>query len=87
MGALDPVIRSDLQTELRDIFHALQKTVVMVTHDIGEAGYLANDLCILNAGRIVQRGTLRELVESPADEFVTRFINAQRSPLESMHER
>jgi len=87
MGALDPVIRSDLQTELREIFHALQKTVVMVTHDIGEAGYLANDLCILNGGRIVQRGALRELVESPADEFVTRFINAQRSPLESMHER
>ena len=86
MGALDPVIRSDLQSELRDIFQTLQKTVVMVTHDIGEAGFLANDLCILNAGRIVQRGTLRELVESPADDFVARFINAQRSPLESIRE-
>ncbi len=84
MGALDPLIRSGLQTELRDIFRSLGKTVVMVTHDIGEAGFLADTICLLNHGRIVQRGTLEDLVRKPADEFVTTFINAQRSPLETL---
>jgi osmoprotectant transport system ATP-binding protein len=84
MGALDPLIRSDLQEELRGIFTSLGKTVVMVTHDIGEAGFLADNLILLKSGRIVQSGTLEELVRNPADEFVTKFINAQRSPLESI---
>lgn len=84
MGALDPLIRSDLQTELREIFRGLQTTVVMVTHDIGEAGFLGDTIALLKEGRIVQRGSLRELVERPAEEFVTQFINAQRSPLESL---
>lgn len=84
MGALDPVIRSDLQHELRQIFTALNKTVVMVTHDIGEAGFLADTIALLKDGTILQQGTLQALVESPADNFVTQFINAQRSPLESL---
>jgi osmoprotectant transport system ATP-binding protein len=84
MGALDPLIRSDLQAELREIFRQLQTTVVLVTHDIGEAGFLADTIALLKGGRIVQQGDLRELVEQPADEFVTHFINAQRSPLESL---
>ena len=84
MGALDPLIRSELQVELRDIFSTLQKTVIVVTHDIGEAGFLADVICLLKDGKIVQRGTLEELVRQPADEFVTTFINAQRSPLESL---
>ena len=84
MGALDPLIRNELQGDLRKIFNALKKTVIIVTHDIGEAGYLAEDIVLLKDGRIAQRGTLRDLVESPQDEFVTRFINAQRSPLESL---
>lgn len=84
MGALDPLIRNELQADLRKIFMSLQKTVVIVTHDIGEAGYLAEDIVLLKDGYIAQRGTLRELVEAPQDEFVTRFINAQRSPLESL---
>jgi osmoprotectant transport system ATP-binding protein len=84
MGALDPLIRSELQQELREIFKKLEKTVVMVSHDIGEAGFLGDQLALLRGGRIVQIGTLEELVRSPADEFVTAFINAQRSPLESV---
>ncbi|MCA9267886.1 MAG: ABC transporter ATP-binding protein, partial [Planctomycetales bacterium] len=84
MGALDPLIRSDLQRQLREIFHSLGKTVVMVTHDIGEAGFLAEEILVLKSGRIVQSGTLEELVRSPADPFVSQFINAQRSPLESI---
>jgi len=85
LGALDPVIRSELQRDLRDIFRRLEKTVVIVTHDIGEAGFLADSIALLESGRILQQGTLHQLVHSPAAEFVTTFINAQRSPLESLH--
>jgi osmoprotectant transport system ATP-binding protein len=84
MGALDPLIRSELQQELRDIFRSLDKTVVMVSHDISEAGYLGDRIALLKSGRIVQQGTLEELVRTPADKFVTAFINAQRSPLEGL---
>jgi osmoprotectant transport system ATP-binding protein len=80
-AALDPLIRSELQAELRGIFQKLKKTVVLVTHDLGEAGYLGDEIVLLRAGRIVQRAPFRELLERPADEFVTRFINAQRPPL------
>jgi osmoprotectant transport system ATP-binding protein len=81
LGALDPLIRSDLQADLRDIFQALHKTVVLVTHDLGEAGFLGDILVLMQAGRIVQRDTFDNLVRAPADAFVTRFINAQRPAL------
>jgi len=80
LGALDPLIRSDLQADLRRIFRTLGKTVVLVTHDLGEAGYLGDRLVLLRAGRIVQQGTLTDLVQQPAEPFVTQFINAQRGP-------
>src|SRR5262249_41045316 len=78
LGALDPLIRSDLQTDLRKIFETLGKTVVLVTHDLGEAAFLGDHLVLLREGRIVQQGTTEELMEQPSDEFVKRFINAQR---------
>jgi osmoprotectant transport system ATP-binding protein len=78
LGALDPLIRSDLQADLKDVFRALHKTVVLVTHDLGEAGFLGDHLVLLRAGQIVQQADLTTLLEAPADEFVTRFINAQR---------
>jgi osmoprotectant transport system ATP-binding protein len=84
LGALDPMIRAELQADLRAIFRRLGKTVVMVTHDIGEAGYFGDAVVLLRDGRIVQQGTLRELVASPAEPFVTQFINAQRGPLEAL---
>jgi osmoprotectant transport system ATP-binding protein len=84
MGALDPLIRNELQRDLKSIFNELKKTVIIVTHDIGEAGFLADDIVLLQSGTICQHGSLRDLVERPADEFVTRFINAQRSPLEAL---
>lgn len=84
LGALDPMIRFELQTDLRDVFQTLKKTVVMVTHDIGEAGFFADEIVLMHDGRIVQKGALRELVNAPAEPFVTRFINAQRAPLEAL---
>jgi osmoprotectant transport system ATP-binding protein len=79
LGALDPLIRSELQQDLRDVFQKLHKTVVLVTHDLAEAGFLGDHLVLLRGGQIVQNASFATLLESPADEFVTRFINAQRS--------
>jgi osmoprotectant transport system ATP-binding protein len=79
LGALDPMIRFDLQRDLKEVFGRLGKTVVMVTHDLAEAVYFGDTIVLLRAGRIVQRGTLAEMIERPADEFVLRFIQAQRS--------
>jgi osmoprotectant transport system ATP-binding protein len=84
LGAMDPLIRAELQADLRAIFRALAKTVVLVTHDLGEAAFLGDVLVLLRDGAIVQRGTLAQLVRTPADPFVTHFINAQRSPLETL---
>jgi len=78
LGALDPMIRADLQVDLRRIFRQLGKTVVMVTHDIAEAGYFGDEIILLRDGRIVQRGSLEDLLEAPEGDFVTRFVNAQR---------
>jgi osmoprotectant transport system ATP-binding protein len=86
LAALDPMIRSELQADLKRIFKTLKKTVILVTHDLGEAGYFGDRIVLLKEGRIVQAGTLKDLVRSPADAFVTRFINAQRSPLENFLE-
>ena len=79
LGALDPLVRSSLQKDLKEIFARLKQTAVLVTHDMGEAAYLANEIVLMNEGRIVQRGTVVDLRDHPASEFVSEFINAQRS--------
>ena len=80
MGALDPLVRYDLQNDLKEIFRSLQKTVLLVTHDLGEADFLGDDVVLLKDGRIVQQGTLEDIANRPADPFVTDFIRAQRIP-------
>lgn len=80
MGALDPLVRYDLQEDLKQIFTDLQKTVVIVTHDMGEASFFGEDVMLMSGGRIVQRGTIEDFVRSPADPFVSQFITAQRIP-------
>ncbi|MCO6437552.1 MAG: ATP-binding cassette domain-containing protein [Phycisphaerae bacterium] len=84
LGALDPMIRAELQRELRDIFRALRRTVVLVTHDMGEAGFFGDKIVLMREGRIVQQGVFEDLVNCPEDDFVEAFINAQRSPLSNM---
>jgi len=78
LGALDPLVRADLQDDLADIFRRLGKSVVLVTHDLAEAALFGHVLVLLQDGHIVQRGSLDELVTRPASPFVTRFIRAQR---------
>lgn len=80
MGALDPMVRFDLQEDLLKIFRTLRKTSVMVTHDMGEAGFFGDDVMMLAEGEIVQQGSLDDLIHHPANDYVSRFINAQRIP-------
>ena len=82
LGALDPMIRYDLQNDLLDVFRQLQKTVVLVTHDLAEAAFFADRVVLMEGGRIVQQGTIDDLVSRPADDFVRGFIRAQRAPLQ-----
>jgi osmoprotectant transport system ATP-binding protein len=81
LGALDPMIRSRLQADLRDLFRRLRKTVLLVTHDMAEAAFLGESIALMRDGRIVQLGSPQDLLDRPADPFVTEFIRAQR-PLE-----
>ena len=78
LGALDPIIRYDLQSELRDIFRRLKKSLVIVTHDLAEAGWFGDRVVLLEQGNIAQAGTLEELTSAPASAFVERFVRAQR---------
>jgi len=82
LGALDPMIRRDLQRDLAELFKELRKTVVIVTHDIAEAGTLAETLVLLKSGRIVQQGSLADLIERPAAAFVSDFVETQRGARE-----
>ena len=79
MAALDPLIRRSLQQELKSIFQRLGKTVLLVTHDLGEAVFLAEQITLLHEGKIIQAGTYRDLLLNPAIPFVSQFINAQRT--------
>jgi osmoprotectant transport system ATP-binding protein len=79
LGALDPMVRAGLQTDLKQIFAELRQTVLLVTHDMAEAGFLADTIVLMRDGRIVQQGSLDDLRDRPADTFVTEFISAQRS--------
>ncbi len=81
LGALDPMIRSELQTDLKNVFRTLRKTVVLVTHDMGEAAFFGDKIALLREGQIVQTGTIEAFLHAPAEPFVTHFINAQRNPL------
>jgi len=79
LGALDPITRFDLQNDLRDVFARLRKTVMLVTHDLGEAAFFGGRVLLLHDGRVEQEGrTIDELVNAPATPFVERFVHAQR---------
>jgi osmoprotectant transport system ATP-binding protein len=79
LGALDPLVRAALQKDLKEIFGRLKQTTLLVTHDLAEAAYLGDWIVLMNEGQIVQRGSLKYLQQNPENEFVTEFINAQRS--------
>ena len=74
-GAVDPVVRGELQRELIRLQTELGKTILFVTHDIDEAFALGDEIVILaRGGRIVQQGTRDEILSNPADDFVREFV-------------
>lgn len=77
-GALDPITRFELQEELKHIFAHLRKTVVLVTHDMNEAAHFGDVIVLLRDGRVVQAGTLDDLLRRPAESYVSDFVRAQR---------
>jgi len=77
LGALDPLIRAGLQRDLNDVFSRTGTTVLLVTHDLVEAGRFADRVCVMHAGRIVQQGQFAEILEKPSDGFVSEFVSSQ----------
>lgn len=80
LGALDPLVRAELQNELKRIFDYLKKTVVLVTHDLAEAAFFGHTITLLQDGKVAQNGTFEDLVRHPASLYVTEFIRAVRPP-------
>ncbi|MFI6576623.1 glycine betaine/L-proline ABC transporter ATP-binding protein [Nocardiopsis sp. NPDC050513] len=73
-SALDPLIRRDMQTQLLELQETLGKTIVFITHDLNEAMRLGDRICVLRDGRVAQIGTAQEILSSPANDYVERFI-------------
>lgn len=84
LGAIDPLIRYELQNDLHNIFSKLNKTVLLVTHDLGEAAFLGDRIALMQNGQVIQDGTARQLMDTPATPFVEQFVTAQRSPLQDV---
>lgn len=78
-GALDPVIRRDLQDEFRGLQRRLGKTVVFVTHDVREACRIADRLALMDRGRLVQLGTAADLLDRPVNDFARSFFADARA--------
>jgi osmoprotectant transport system ATP-binding protein len=79
LGALDPIVRAELQHELAKIFLRLRKTVALITHDLAEAAFFSDRIILLRHGRVVQTGSIQDLQNNPADDFVHQFVQAQQS--------
>ena len=77
-SALDPLTRSQLQDELVSLKSKLHKTIVFVTHDMDEAVKIADRICILQGGRILQYDTPENILKNPAHGFVSEFVGSKR---------
>ena len=80
-GALDPITREQLQNEFLELESEIKKTILFVTHDIFEAVKMGDRIALLDAGHLQQLGTPEEIVETPANDFVSRFLGHQRFQL------
>jgi osmoprotectant transport system ATP-binding protein len=78
-SAVDPIVRARLQDELLSLQHRLQKTIVLVTHDIDEAIKLADRIALMNVGGVLEQyASPEELLRAPADDFVANFLGHER---------
>jgi len=83
-GALDAISRADLQESFGNLRRQLAVTTLLVTHDLAEAGRLADEVVVMRRGRTEQRGAMRELVHAPATEYVAQLIDKARAGLEAL---
>lgn len=81
-GALDNVVREELQDEFKEILAGLHKTIVLVTHDMHEAIHMGDRILVMNAGRLVADGTPEEVVLRPANDFVKKLLGRRREELQ-----
>lgn len=79
LGALDPIVRYEIQKELKEIFTKVRATVLLVTHDLREARYLGDDFSVLYEGRIIQSGSYDDLSRRPANPFVRLYLESQEA--------
>lgn len=84
-GALDNVTRTNIQVEFKALEELKRKTIVMVTHDVQEAFELADRICLMSKGEIVQIGTAEDLLYRPANDFARQFLDAGRLVLEFLY--
>ena len=78
LGALDPIIRRELQATLKRVFSDRKTTVILVTHDVGEAAFFGDTVTLLQSGRVLQHGRFEDLALRPAHPYVSEFLHAQR---------
>ena len=81
-GALDPITRAGVRKDFKELDELKSKTIVLVTHDVQEAFELADRICLLDKGKIVQAGTPEQLLHEPANAYVQHFFEDQRLQLE-----
>jgi len=83
-GALDPLTKEEVRKEFKKLLHDLDKTIILVTHDVFEAFDFCDRICLMDSGKVRQTGTPKELLFRPADEFVHSFFDNHRLQLEMM---
>lgn len=81
-GALDPVTRAGIRQEFKSLDELKRKTMIMVTHDVQEAFELADKICLMDKGKVIQLGAPAELLFQPVNNFVSTFLREFRLPLE-----
>ena len=84
-SAVDPLVRTDLQQQLKQLQEELGITVVLVTHDIDEALILGDQIAVMRQGRLAQLATPAEILADPADDFVARFVGGVMDKYERYH--
>ena len=83
-GALDAISRAELQQAFDDLRRRLSVTTLLVTHDLAEAGRLAEQVVVMRKGTVEQRGSMRDLVHAPATDYVAQLIERARAGLEAL---
>lgn len=83
-GALDAISRAELQETFDNLRRDLTVTTLLVTHDLAEAGRLAEEVVVMRRGKIEQRGSMRDLIHAPATDYVARLIERARAGLEAL---